>query len=62
MPEKLPEDLTPEALEERNRCLAVIEMFEEYLKTANCFEAIWNRIQFGADPRDASYMDDRLMP
>lgn len=65
MPEKLPEDLTPEALEERQRVLRLMESCREIFLQASCehlFDRLFNRIQLGADPSDPEYEKNWLIP
>lgn len=60
MPEHDIDELTPEARSERERCLAILDIFKDIL--GDLWYALHNRIKHGNDPRNPDYADDRLMP
>lgn len=60
MPEKTMDELTPDARDERERCLALIDMLRDWL--GDGYIPLRNRVMAGNDPREPEYMRDRLMP
>lgn len=60
MSEKTLDELPPEVRDERERCLALIDMMEAHLGEG--YIPLRNRVMAGNDPRDQDYMRDRLMP
>ncbi len=62
MPDRPPEELSPQELAERQRVLRLMESQRGLFSDLHLWQRLFDKIQFGADPADLDYEKNWLIP